>query len=40
MRLKPAYQPTPDQISEAGLRIRQSWSLAEARRRLLADPQE
>ena len=35
MRVQPGYLPTPHQITEACLLIRESWSAAEKRRRLV-----
>lgn len=35
MRMQPGYLPTSNQITEACLRIRQTWSTAEKRRRLV-----
>lgn len=40
MRMEPGYLPTPSQITEACLTIRESWSPAEKRRRLVGYSQE
>lgn len=40
MRMEPGYLPTPNQITEACLMIRESWSAAEKRRRLVGYSQE
>ena len=40
MRIQPGYLPTPQQITAACLTIRESWSPAEKRRRLVGYSQE
>ena len=40
MRMEPGYLPTPHQIAEACLLIRESWSVAEKKRRLVGYSQE
>lgn len=40
MRMEPGYLPTPNQITEACLTIRENWSQAEKQRRLVGYSQE
>lgn len=40
MRMEPGYLPTPRQIAEACLRIQQSWSPTEKKRRLVGYSRE
>jgi|GEM_PF-1451578 len=40
MRMQPGYLPTPHQIAEACLMIRETWSPSEQQRRLVGYAQE